>query len=347
MSTDDATMKAAETVPETSISGQNFSETVTNLPNLDSRDALSIRSLISKMMPTGFKVVVDLNFIPDLNHCLFFINHTPFYPPLAPLYKSNWLAIKNAFRPVWFDPSASSIISNGAGAIPAGISIVQYQEPNLLSLVSANHRFWMGSINYHIRVVCNFITTGYIVFTKLRNVPRSYGQYNQYAVAPVVQKRDTNILAGQQNSYGRTDLSMFRHMEITCPHERQVPVDMDTYLFERMKATMGKDTDNVTFSQNDDVMAFYADSPLTSLGSGGQIEFIIENCAGPDFQLYTPFPLMQNSFLPTYRLVGFDNQPTAYCQREYPNFVVPDVMPNPAIISDGIGSLTSAKVSSK
>lgn len=348
MSNPENSIKAATTVPDSGLSGDSMPETIINLPNLSSRDALSIRKLISQFMPTGWKVRVNLPFIPSTQNALFGLKHTPFSPPLAPFDTTSWIAIKNAFRPVVFDPLAlPTAINNlgGCGEIPSGISIVQYQEPNLLSLMAAAHRFHMGSINFHIRVVCNFTTNGSIKATKTRNLPMSFGKYNQYKVCPIIQKRDFSMQQSLQNGYTRSDPSMFRHLTITSPWERQVPVDMVVDCQAKLDATRQVDIDpnNVVLPQNDDFIWVFADSPLTTLAEGGQIEFIIENCAGPDFELFTPFPLLPNFLTPNARMINFNGQmQQPVTDTYYKNLVIPDVMPNPELISDGINQINLA-----
>lgn len=333
-----STMKNVEEIPEQGLTGDAPLETIQNLPNLSSRDAMSLRNFITNFTPTGFKVVVNLPYVPNAINSLFGIVHTPFYPPIVPKYDNLWLAIKNAFRPILFDP-----VPDGAGPTdvsyglcPAGISIVQYQDPNMLSLLSSCHRFWSGTINYQIRVVCNFITTGYIQLTKLRNIVVPMSHYNQYAVAPIIKSGNMGMLQAMQNSYIRADLSMFRHMEFSCPYERPIPVDMDLYTKERIDTVLASNTDSQVYTYSDDIIMVYAGTPLTAVAEGAQIEFIIENCAGPDFQLFTPLIPFTNTFIPISKLE--DGIPGG--TSPYRGLPFPDVMPNADLISDGIKVLT-------
>jgi len=335
-----STMKTIEEVPEESIQAELMQDTVVNLPNLSQRDALSLRNFINKFTPMGWKVVVDLPFLPNSNSALFAVVNTPISPPLQPLDEENWILIKNGLRNVLFDPvdgipEAPAGQYVGIAQIPPGISITQYQEPNWLSLLSSNHRYWEGGINYQIRVVSNFITQGYITYTKLRNVPRTYGIYDQYRYAPILHKRDWSALAGQQNSYARTDLSMFRHAEITSPWEYSIPYDQQINGF--LKTIGQKDLNSITeFQSFDDLIMVYPGSPITSGEAGTQIEFILENCAAPDFNLYEPYPLMANLFMPNSRLVDAAGNPTANVKE---NFVIPDVMPNSKLFSNGVNEI--------
>lgn len=336
-------LRTIEAVPEQSPKPTEGSlpETIVNLPNLGSRDALSMRKIISNFCPTGWKVVVDLPYVPSISRALFLIRCTPFSPPLLPP-TGNWIQQRNNLCPVIFDPlvPAEGFADDNTytyGPIPEGISITQYQEPNLFSLMTAAHRYWSGTINYHIRVIGDFIMTGYVAATKVRQPIVPVGIYNDYADTPYVQRRDLSNNSSFQNSYMRTDLSMFRHMDITCPYERQIKTDMWVW---SQKANFSKDlpyeTEHINVDAFDDYIAIYAESPLASSSTGKQVEFIIETAAGPDFELTQPLPLSHSLFMANSRVLYPDGKITPAVE---PFYELPYIRPNPRLSSNGISQV--------
>jgi hypothetical protein len=335
-------LRTIEIVPEQSPKPTEglLPETVINLPNLSARDAMSMRSLIQNFCPTGWKVVVNLPFVPNPSRALFLIRCTPFSPPLQPQSREDWIAIRNNLSPILFDPLHTGFndTANSYAEIPAGISITQYQEPNLLSLMTAAHRYWSGTINYHIRVVGDFIMNGYIYATKHRQLMIPTGRYNEYQYTPYIPKLDVSTNSAMQNSYIRSDLSMFRHMEITVPYERAIKTDMFEWSVNRVLAAVQSDLPAEYFTNEalDDFIGIYAESPLTSSGTGKQIEFIIETSAGPDFDLKQPLPLNSALFRPNSYLVGPNGKPT---NAVYENYNIPFVRPDTTISSNGINAI--------
>lgn len=338
-------LRTVEAVPEQSPKASDgpLPETIVNLPNLSSRDALSIRQIIKNYCPFGWKVVVDLPFVPDTNKAMFLLRCSPFSPPLQPL-NEGWIATRNVLSPLLHDPFSSADVGdepiNTYGQCPKGVSIVQYQEPPLISILTAFHRYWSGTINFHVRVVGSFISQGYVVSTKLRQLFVPIGKYNEYQDTPLITKPDLSFNYAMQNSYIRTDLTMFRHHEITVPYERQIKVDMQEW-GRRVYGAYPDDKKPPGYSPLvealDDFIAFYPPSPLVSPNTGAQIEFIVEIAAGDDFSLEQPLPLCDTMFMPNSRLITNRDSPTAVRK---PNYDIPFIRPNPKLVSDGFSTIT-------
>jgi hypothetical protein len=341
-------LRTIEAVPEQSPKATEglLPETVVNLPNLSARDSLSMRLLIENFCPTGWKVVVNLPFVPIIGRALFLLRCTPFSPPLQPHDRDTWIAIRNNLSPVLFDPlhqdpaGSYDYVPNSFSRVPEGIFITQYSEPNLFSIMCAAHRYWSGTINYHIRVVGDFIMNGYIAVTKHRQVMVPCGRYDEYQYGPFIPKTDMSENSAFQNSYIRTDLSMFRHMEVSVPYERTVKTDMFEWARTRVESASTPEVPDTPSLPEafDDFLAFYAKSPLTSSGTGKQIEFIIETSAGPDFRFEQPLPLNPAIFRPNGYLIGANGEVT---DKVFPNYKIPFVRPDHSVNSDGLSTITT------
>lgn len=328
-----------ESIPVKGLKTDPIQETIQNVPNLGARHALGIRPLISQFMPTGYRVIVNLPFIPNGKNYLFMIVHTPVIMPMQPRNPAGWIWLKGNNDIVLFDPPSDDLSTSFFRPIPSGISIAQYQEAPPLGVLSRYFRFWRGSIDYHIRVTSNFATNGYLRTSKLRQIGIKSGQFNRYAQCPSLMKRDYSTTESLMNSYVRMDASMFRHCEVTSPYE--YPVDeIDNQLWFGNRSYFPSDDTTTRVEQVfADMIGVEAVGTLENVVGTGQMTFEIEYRAGDDFDMFVPVPMTNSAFDTNSRLSSADGSPTT---ERKANFKIPDIRPNTSIISDGIDAISAA-----
>lgn len=350
-------LKAIDLVPEVAAVG---SEIVSEAPNIKdvpiSRDNELFTHWIRKFMPTGYEVVVDLPYLPDSRCAMFLIKCSPMIMPLVPADPDWWVAQKNYEQFVRHD-----VFSNVPGTtdyavadIPPGIFINQITDPPPIAMLAANHRFWQGKINFHIRVVGNFNQAGYIRTTKLRQVAIPMAVYDRYSKCPIPQKSGTFGQAGFFNSYTRSDVTMFRHQELTVPYEKITPVDnldrwnalyngVDIYdnIYDQTSKTwkLGQNDTSIIVPQYEDYIAVEAVGALAGSQQDAQLRFIIEIAAGDDFNLFAPLPLSNYFFDPQSKY--FDQEGHVLSGSVHnSDMKIPDTLPDRSLTSDGQSTIT-------
>lgn len=341
-------LKAIDLVPEVNAVGD---ESVVETPSLKNvpitRDCQLFGHWTRQFMPTGFEVVVDLPFLPNGRDALFLIRCTPEIMPIVPLDNDWWVFQKNAYQFVIHDVTAAEADNSAISDIPQGIFINQIHDPPPLSILTANHRFWRGSLNFHVRTVGNFLQSGYLRTTKLRRVALPMGVYDRYAKCVVPQKQGSFIQQGNFNSYLRSDVTMFRHTEFTIPYERQTPTDMlekRSAMFNALDVIDNQyDATNQTWRDGnttvvtdnfEDFIAVEAVGGLAGNTQNAQLRFIIEIAAGSDFDVMTPLPLSDFSFAPQSKYFQQDGSIRQDAVHDSA-IKIPDIIPDPSLFSDG------------
>lgn len=350
-------LKAIDLVPEVAAVGEELIVESPNLKNVPiSRDNLLFTHWARQFMPTGYEVVVNLPFLPDARSGLFLIKCSPEILPIVPAEPNWWIAQKNFYQAVRHDIHAhTGEIDYGVGLCPPGIFINQVTDPPPLCMLTSNHRFWKGKLNFHIRVIGNFNQAGYIRTTKLRNVAIPFGIYDRYKYCPIPQKLGTASQSGYFNSYMRGDVTMFRHQELTVPFEQITPVDMlnrrsvlykGLGMYDRLynHATNGwsvtEEETNLNVATHEDYICVEAVGALAASQQDAQLRFVIEIAAGDDFDLYTPLPLSNYFFDPQSKYFDQDGKILHYAVHDS-DLKIPDILPDPKLTSDGESTVTS------
>lgn len=247
----------------------------------------SFDDAIHRWAPMGIRVVVNVPFISNDSQYLFLIRHNPFIPwigdnPLNPIYY-----FQNLF-PVKHQPGTEAF----GNIDKTAVTITQHSPPPLLSLLAACHREWRGSISYRLRAVSNFTAQGYIFATMLRNRSVIKGRVDPLHTSLIIDQADYSYSEGMYNSYTMSDLSMFRHMEISIPYEYPVPfVDQYAYMTRGVYDPKTEMPPASFVDHGDNYLAIGVRGQIAVQQGAAQLMFELEYKAGDDFQFGNRFLL--------------------------------------------------------
>lgn len=299
---------------------------------------ISFLSVIHQWQPMGIRVTVNLPFVGDDKSTLFCIRNGPFIPdPCEAYFNSEGKSILefafNAMNAVvQTDPYGSNYPKN----YPVHISY--YDSPPFLSQISRCFRRWRGDMQYRLRIVSGFVTQGYIIISTIKNSPLAISkmdEFNQFY--NILDIDNTSYRSKMQNAYLMSDVSMYRHVEVTYPYEYPTPwYDQYQWIANRV--------DILTTDKNDDVLPAriqepFADNWLAVFFRGAleptrdtsQMSFELEYRAMEGFQFADPN-------LPPYNIHRV--------RTNLPNYKLPSrpvlTIPSTKWTSDGINSIRPA-----
>lgn len=267
-----------------------------NAPNLPSSTTMNnadvpveIYDVLRKFQPLGIRVEVKTPFIGDDTQPLFAIKCDPYQqvdmtgPNIVPIYS-----------PIYPMPGTEDMnVYN-----PSVVATI-YDYPPPIAYAVAGHRFWRGSLLYHMRVVSTFITQGYLRIgiikgqcaTEINTSGEAFGTglRENHRIVTGCHTGNRDAMA---HAFQRIDMSMFRHADIVVPYDHALPFrDTDRELKELAWANTALEpqiTKNVICkSDTDTFIVVYPCGPISSGAEGSFINFEFEIAAGPDFELST------------------------------------------------------------
>jgi len=288
----DLSLAPVESLPEDSPS------TTTNAMISSDVDYFTI---INRWQPMGYRVVINLPFVSDDINPLFAIKVTPYIPPVIQWRDPNNWQISTAtnmvlngslFSPIYPSPSTLSTTS-------MAVTCTRYDTPPSLSVAASAHRFWRGSMKYRLRCVSNFVAQGYVIVTVAKGLvadevitlaggPGGTQTTNTLATAHrAIQGLDTSAKRWMGNSYLMSDVSMFRHNEISVPFEYPVKF-YDTY--RSVEETISRSSElNHDVNCPDNFIVVYNRGGITSPTPGAQVVYELEYAPGEDFELSSEY----------------------------------------------------------
>jgi hypothetical protein len=287
-----------------------------------------------RYQPVGQRLVIQLPYITDDNQPILAVRISPFMGD-SPISAAR--GGKNVYyTPFYPLPGNEHVIINK----PA-VYMVKYDHPPALHYLACAHRFWRGSIKYLFRCVSNFTVQGYMrcgvikgtisqeIITDFSDIGNSLANTNR----KVWGCNDGNRRL-TANAFVRSDLSMFRHIEVECPYENTEPfVDHYRWLSHLGDCMANSSVNQGSYMPPDNFIILAAGSPLTSPVEGSQLIYDIEIAAGLDFQVATEY-FYSKSMIQS-RLTGFhDGKDIQYPNAPYPPAVM-QTFPNRSIIPSG------------
>lgn len=306
----------------------SFKDNTISLLNSDT----DFLTLIHRWQPMGYRVVINLPFVSDDINPLFAIKVTPYIHPAFQTSITNSSVFTNQyFSNVYPSPSTLSSTS-------VAVTCTRYDNPPTLAAVAAAHRFWRGSMKYRMRCVSNFIAQGYVILVAVKGmVAKQCSRATQTLKTNhrPIQGIDTSAKRFMCNSYEMSDISFFRHNEVTVPFEYPVPF-YDTY---RNVLEEIFDADGESYETNcpDTFVVAYNRGGITSPTAGAQVVYELEYCPGDDLTfsqqfLYSRTFLEVNNFNVTSNVIPtLSDPPFPYT---YPAYTVaspvPPTDPNPS-----------------
>lgn len=240
-------------------------------------------TIIFRWQPMGYRIVINLPFISDDINPLFAIQVTPF---IFPIYQRR-NGISSA-APSWFStifPSPSTLSTTSMA-----VTCTRYDSPPSLATTAAAYRFWRGSMNYRFRCVSNFVAAGYIIFTTAKSLVASQ------ALSPgdlaLTHRSIPGLDAGAKrflgNGYVMSDVSMFRHVELSVPFEYPVNFyDTHRALYENFQMASSNAVQEINCPDN--FVVAFSRGGITSPTEGAQVVFELEYAPGADMAFSSEF----------------------------------------------------------
>lgn len=239
---------------------------------------VSFITIISRWQPMGYRVVINLPFVSDDINPLFAVQNTPFIFPVNQRRGATTFSNNQVYSTIYPSPSTLSTTSRA-------VTVTRYDTPPALAVAAAAYRFWRGSMMYRFRCVSNFVAAGYIMFGSAKSLVASQ------AVAPStltstlrpIQGLDVGAKRFLGNGYIMSDVSMFRHVEVTMPFEYPVSFyDTHRALLENYAGSLTAEP--IEINCPDNFIVVYARGGITSPTEGAQVVMELEYAPGPDME---------------------------------------------------------------
>lgn len=242
-------------------------------------------SLIHTWQPMGIRVVINLPYESDDITPLFAIKIGPYLPPINQVTVGG-VGQPHAYSVVYPLPSPTSSTS-------LSVTATIYDCPPPLAIAAMAHRFWKGTMKYHLRSVANFTVNGYLIAMVVKGlVAREVN--GGFAGTNTLQNThrdipglDVGLRRYMINNYMRSDVSMFRHIEVSVPYEYPVPFFDQYTAFEEIWAQTQNNAIEVNCPDNFLVIA--SRGGISSPEAGAQLVYELEYCPGDDFELSQEF----------------------------------------------------------
>lgn len=255
--------------------------------------SLSFTEMYSCWQPMGVRVVVNLPYVANDSHALFVIRVNPFIPHLGDTIPDNIYFFSNLF-PVRHDIAITSEAITEGNLAGNAVTISQVGMPPPFSIMSRAYRRWKGSIEYRIRSTANFATQGQIVVGMVRNLPVIYGTRDPFRTEFPLVRPDATLAEIMLNSHIISDISNFRHIEITAPFAWPIDwYDQFTRLQYGMVSfgalsTPATVTADYVNPVGDNYIFVCVRGTLASNDTSNQVAFDLDYKPGPDFEFSEP-----------------------------------------------------------
>lgn len=195
---------------------------------------VSILSQIFKWNPCGLRVTLKLPIVSNDQAPLFRQRVSPII--LTPQMARNaYLNPCNVYRNLFPLKHSTALPADGIVFRPIDTPIIfsQHSPPPFISYLALAHRFWRGGLSFMYRVTSQFTNQAQVFVFKTPAVPDAYIQFDGrkgpdgsavYAFGADNYREDPTQYMDtyQANSFINADLSVLRHVEVTCPFEQPV-----------------------------------------------------------------------------------------------------------------------------
>lgn len=257
-------------------------------------------TMIYRWQPMGYRIVINLPFVSDDINPLFAIKVTPYIHPVFQLKSSataGFVDNGSLYSVVYPSPSIASLTSTA-------VTCTRYDVQPILASVASAHRFWRGSMKYTLRCVSNFAAQGYVILTVAKGLVGEQVSVTGDTLSLATNHRsiqgiDTSARRFMHHSYLKSDISFFRHNEVTVPFDYPVPFyDTYTSLDEERAMSLGEIPE---INCPDNFIVAYNRGGITGSTAGAQVVYELEYCPGDDMEfsqqlLYSRYHLEVNNF---------------------------------------------------
>lgn len=252
---------------------------------------------LTDWQPTGYRIVVKIPYVGDDKTPLVGFRVTPRIPmqcydphityTTQPIHNNDWI----------YPLPSESRIAPSTSTSP--IEITRVDAPGPLARLASCYRYYTGSLMFRFRAVSNFLAQGYMIAGVIHGTSAEMVKNTSTTVQTVTLQKALRRINGvgdgygqfMLNSYQMSDLSEFRHIEVTVPYEGFTSwYDMEYYDASWVS------TQPLVNLQTESFVILAARGAITSTGgSSATLAYEIEMAAGPDFQLAGPIMCPQRS----------------------------------------------------
>lgn len=301
-------------------------------PSIPRLTPFSLRDMIGKWMPTGYRVVINLPLIGNDIDFLFLIRINPYIADVWNDYDNHVFHMANFpfIKHGLVDTSTTGDI-RPVSIVNSPVTITQYDAPPLLSILAASHRHWKGGIAFRIRTVGASTNSGYIVASRLSELPYTLRVFDPLTNCMPVCMNDTSYRESVQNSFESSDLSFYRHIVAEAPYQYPTPM-VDQYALLAPTAIDSSGPPNVPaykpYILEDWMAVGMRGILLNSAQTTGQVMLEVEYRAMDDFSFDTPRVINKASIRSKASTLTSTLRPPIFS------------MPSPTWISNGLNSYT-------
>lgn len=264
---------------------------------------LGFYSQIYNWNHTGVVIRLNLPITNADNTPLFMIKISPYFPSLNEMaqkltrnatdtrnaYFSRPMKFYNMMRSVIVPMLYEDVVFGDRTEIGSGISIIECDDPPLISFLARHSLGWTGALSYKLKMISNVTSQGRIAISRVYDLPTipHYGDFFKIRT-PVALSGGTTRYR-RDNAFMFIDLSRDDDLEIECPYVDSLP--WKSIVYEELSALSnpnnGIDEPGTIDVRNSylvaDVVGTLAQSTTSST-----IEFELQIKAGEDFELFEP-----------------------------------------------------------
>lgn len=297
-------------------------------PSPDATSNTYFRDQMSTPMPTGIRVKVDTPIVNNLNVPLLALKADPLCALLDTFVRNkddNYTPTGGNFW--WWDRLRSVIVPmscqdlefDDQGSMPDGITIEEYDDMNLFTLLNYHIGLWKGKFYYLLRPQTNVTTQGYLAFSRAFDVNRPLIWGNPTATKTPLEYPVNSQLARALNSQSVYNPSDTSDLILEVPFIEKTA--FKSRWWDNIQIENASDT-NPAIPK--DTSSWYFIDILGQLASTQSSMYMtIYTYADPEFEIRSPVPLAQRWFLdkmtnqlsglvtkisksPTITVTGFD-----------------------------------------
>lgn len=264
--------------------------------------------------PTGIRISVKLPYISDDATPLFAVRVTPRVGLLG--YRDVTMAgtTKTVHGQGYTNPIVYPSCGKDRPAYPAAnepVVATIYDSAGPFNKMAHMYRYYKGTINYRFRCITNFVAQGYVIFGVVHGaipdiLTRTGAPDNpqgcRYLIRRVWNTADS-VKAGMMNNYVLTDLSQYRHVEVSVPFISNSPYRDMQWLDAVTSSAVDNGDESVVINQPQSFIVAYARGELTSFsGTEATLTYELEYCPGEDFEFFNELPLTVSTLFVTKNL---------------------------------------------
>lgn len=265
-------------------------------PSPDASSNTYFRDQMSTPMPTGLRIKIDTPIVNTQNVPIIALKADPICPLLDTFVRNKdagyspeggnfW--IWDRMRSVIIPMACQDLAFDDAGPLPDGVTIEEYDDPNMVTLLNFHLGLWKGSFKYLLRPQTNVTTQGYIAFSRTFDTNRPLIWKNPAAFRTPLEYPVNSQLARALNSQSIYNPSETSDLILDVPFIEKVPFQ-SRWFQNLMMSNAGDDHNGIP----KDVNSWYFLDILGQLASSqSSLYMTVYTFVDPDFEIRSPWPI--------------------------------------------------------